>query len=152
MSQLSVAAVAFLLQHRSPTSVDAEKIVCPQCGRSFDTLSSLYQHCADAVHGANGLPLQRLSISPERLPPLVNCMTSSSNEFKMQDVVACSDCGKMFKTAQFLHQHQWDSSEHTRVCQTRTPNPRCECSQCLSKFITAEALEEHFVYSHPCEC
>lgn len=70
----------------------------------------------------------------------------------LQMKVACNDCRRTFKSTDSLHQHQWDRALHTRVSRTRMPNNASEvrqCSRCMENFLTANALEQHFVDLHP---
>lgn len=146
---------AFMLQHYTDSHYPAQlqhqkRSPCKRCNRSFSSATALDQHFVD-VH-----------LSEQLLSCNTNLGSSSGAADHDDDVappilqepveVACNDCGKTFKTTDALHQHQWDSAEHTRVSRRRMPNSGSEvreCSQCDKKFSTANDLEQHFVDQHP---
>lgn len=127
--------------------------VCERCGKSFQDVSSLAQHCL-ASHDLSQV-LGELLISNggqkefQTGAKFVANSTPSEALIWPTEGVACNDCGKTFGNFDFLHQHQWDSADHTRVSRPCKPNSVTrECSQCSSKFPNSTALEQHFSAFH----
>lgn len=125
------------------------KLPCPFCNRSFNTKESLEEHLRSPVHQLNEISASDAAAAAAA--DNIDLVTPAMIQLEDRQV-ACNDCGKLMKSTDSLHQHQWDSAIHTRVSKSPVPNPgSCvrACSQCSEKFGCADHLEEHFMDTHP---
>lgn len=114
------------------------KIRCKDCSIVCENESALDQH-RTAVHVVNESLISKLPSQAVPVAAAAGTMTE----------VSCNDCGKQFKSVDYLHQHQWDSPEHTRVSKSRPSTSPPECSRCSAKAKAAKDLEQHFMDCHP---